>query len=429
MPEATRRQHRSAHFQAVLEDYQADRRLPTVVAAVLEDGEPVWSGQAGGEPGMDLRDTQYRIGSITKTMTAMLVLQCRDEALLDLDDPLGRFVPESGYRDARLRALLSHTSGMQSEPAGPWWERSPGVDAEKMVAANDGSGAVFAPGEAFHYSNLGFALLGEAVARLRGAPWDQVLAERLLQPLGLRRTSYLPQEPFAPGLSVHHLRGTLTREPMQDTGAMAPAGQVWSTLDDLATFLRHLAGIPELHVPAPPANDYALGTKLLDLGGRTFVGHLGSMPGFQATAFIHPGSGDGVVALTNATTGFAGPELTGRLLGEDTPAPRPPWIPSIAVPDAALELLGWWFWGNSVFEVRWENGLLEFRDVERGSLAERFDVREDRIIGVEGYHRGETLHVVRRTDGTASHLECATFVYTRTPYDPDVEIPGGHPTR
>ncbi len=419
---------RGEHFQAVLDDYQASRRLPTLVAGVLDGGELCWRGQAGGEPGSEpLVGNQYRIGSITKTLTAMLVLQCRDDGLLDLDDPVGRFVPETGYAGASLRELASHTSGMQSEPVGPWWERSPGIGFDALVRANDGSGRVLGAGEEFHYSNLGFALLGEVVARLRGAPWAQVLDERLLSPLGMGRTSYHPREPYAPGLSVHHLRGTLTPEPSQDTDAMAPAGQVWSTLDDLARLLRHLADVPELHEPQPPATDYGLGTKLLTLHGRRYVGHLGSMPGFQATAFIDPQQGDGVVALTNATTGFAGGELTGRLLGEETPAPADPWVPSVAVPDWGLDLLGHWYWGNSALEARWHNGGLALHDLARGTLAERFGLRGDRIVGEEGYHRSETLHVVRRPDGTIGHLECATFVYTRIPYDPDVPIPGGDP--
>ena len=73
---------------------------------------------------------------------------------------------------------------MQSEPVGPWWERSPGVPVEDLLAANDGSGAVFGPGEHYHYSNLGYALLGEAVARLRGEPWFSLVQERVLGPLG-----------------------------------------------------------------------------------------------------------------------------------------------------------------------------------------------------------------------------------------------------
>jgi hypothetical protein len=61
-------------------------------------------------------------------------------------------------------------------------------------------------------------------------------------------------------------------------------------------------------------------------------------------------------------------------------------------------------------------------------VAYEFEVRQDgRIVGTAGYHQGETLHVHRKEDGTISHLVCATFVYTRIPYDPEVEIPGGHP--
>jgi CubicO group peptidase (beta-lactamase class C family) len=425
-----------AHWQAVIAAYQASRRLPTIVAGVLDGGELVWTGTAGGPTTVD---TQYRVGSITKTMTAVLVLQLRDEGLLDLDDQLGRFIPESGYRDVALRELLSHTAGIHSEPAGPWWERSDGVEFDGLLAANDGASAVFGRGQIYHYSNLGFALLGEVVARLRGTPWWEVLTARVLAPLDMARTSYLPEEPAAQGLSVHHYAGTLTVEPATDTRAMAPAGQVWSTVPDLAVFLRFLAeGHPEvldrttlreMAVAQRPAAEYGLGMRTGPVAGLQLVGHLGSMPGFQAVAVVDQDNGRGLIALTNGTTGFAGIELAQRMLGDDTPPLAKPWVPSATVPEWVAELLGQWFWGNSAFELRWHNERLEFHDVARGSLAEKFaapDV-QGRIIGVSGYHHGEHLHVVRRPDGTVGHLECATFVYTRVPYDPDAPIPGGHP--
>lgn len=418
----------------VLEDYQARRRLPTLIAATLADGRIDWRGQAGG-PVAD--DTQFRVGSITKTMTAVLVLQCRDEGLLALDDELGRFVPESAHAGLSLRALLSHTAGLASEPAGPWWERSPGVSMETLLARNDRR--VLPAGAAYHYSNVGFALLGEVVARLRGAPWRTVVEDRLWRPLGMSRTSYLPVAPAAEGRSVDHLRGTVTPEPATDTGAMAPAGQVWSTIDDLAVladFLRdgHPDVLPattlaEMAVPQAPADRYGLGLFVVGSPAGTLVGHLGSMPGFQAAVFVSRSSGRGAVALTNGTTGFAGEELTALLLDPPELGEPQPWVPTRAVPTWAEELLGWWFWGNSAFEARFENGLLELRDLARGLVAERFDLRDDRIVGVEGYHLAETLHVVRRDDGGVSHLECATFVYTRAPYDPAAPIPGGAPDR
>jgi CubicO group peptidase (beta-lactamase class C family) len=408
---------RPAHLQAVLDRYQADRRLPSVVAGVLEGGRLSWTGTAGAATSSD---TQHRIGSITKTITALVVMGLRDDGLLSLDDELGRHVPESGgYARATLRELLSHTSGMQSEPAGTWWERSPGGSFEELVAANDGSGAVFGAGETYHYSNLGFALLGEVASRAVGRPWADLVADRVLGPLRMSRTSYLPQAPHAQGLSVDHLRGTLTEEPHHDTGAMAPAGQLWSTVEDLALLAGMLAGNPS-HVLAEPslaemrrqhADGYGLGLRLVPYADGVLVGHNGSMPGFQATVLVDPRRGSGVVALTNATTGFAGEELALALLGDHTPGPVPAWVPTDDVPEWAEPLLGLWHWGNSAYESRWQNGLLEWRDLARGyKLAEQFAWVDGRVVGVAGYHHGETLHVGE------DRLECATFVYTRTPY-------------
>jgi CubicO group peptidase (beta-lactamase class C family) len=243
----------------------------------------------------------------------------------------------------------------------------------------------------------------------------------------MTRTSYLPEEPYARGLSVHHLANTLTPEPLQDTGAMAPAGQLWSTVEDLATFAAFLAfGKPtvladqtltEMREAVPPALDYGLGVRLLPYADGVLSGHTGSMPGFQATLFVDPLAHVGVVALTNATTGFSGSELALAMLGDHTPTPVAPWKPADAVPDRARELLGYWHWGNTAFEVRWQSDLLEFRDLSMGGVVdEQFELRDDRIVGVAGYHHGETLHVVRREDGSVDHLECATFVYTREPY-------------
>lgn len=427
--EAADQDVRAGHFQAVLERYQAERRLPSLVAAVLGGDGPSWTtwagvaGQGGGT------DRQYRIGSITKTLTAVLVVQARDAGLLSLDDELGRTVPEAGGYAARtLRELLSHTGGMQSEPAGPWWERHPGGPVAELLAANDGSGAVFGPGEHHHYSNLGYGLLGEVLARVHGRPWWDLVEERVLRPLGMRRTSYAPAADAAPGFSVHHLAGTLTSEPAHDTGAMAPAGQAWSTVGDLALLGRFLVdGHPDvlaadslraMRQPVPPATDYGLGLRTFPYAGGVLAGHTGSMPGFQSVLLVDPVHRTGVVALTNATTGFSGPELARALLGDRTPGPATPWRPTERVPDWAAELLGTWHWGNSAYEVRWHDDRLEWRDLARGlALAEQFVRHDDgRVVGAAGYHHGETLHVVRRDDGTPDHLECATFVYTRTPY-------------
>lgn len=419
-------------WQAVVDVTQATGRLPSLSAGVLRSGELVWTGTAGegGSP-----DVQYRIGSITKTLTVATVLQCRDEGLLSLDDPIGRFIPETDYRDLSLRTMLSHHSGMQSEPVGSWWERSPGVDFATLVSANHAP--VAGPGEFFHYSNLAYALLGEAVSRLRGEPWWQVVQSRLLEPLGMGRTSYTPEAPAAQGYSVHHFEETLTREPHQDTGAMAPAGQAWSTVRDLARWASFLASgepgvldvesLQEASRSTAPGQEYGLGVRLLPFEGRWLLGHTGSMPGFMATLFVDPGSGDGVVALTNGTTGFDPNTFPEQMLGEGAVPSMPAWHPADDVPELVHELVGLWFWGNTAFELRWHLGTLELHSLAMQQLADQFELRGDEIIGSSGYHRGEQLHVVRRPDGSVSHLDCATFVYTRTPYDPAAPIPGPRP--
>ncbi|QDH10910.1 beta-lactamase family protein [Nocardioides dongxiaopingii] len=404
-------------------------RLPSVVGGVLRDGALVESAGVHADP-----STAYRIGSITKTMTAALILQLRDEGALALDDPVGRLLPGVGYADLTIADLLGHTGGMQSEPAGPWWERSTGGDFEALVAANDGTGAVAGPGEWFHYSNLGYGLLGEVVARLRGAPWWDVVAARLLEPLAMTRTTYGPDAergPHAQGHSVEHFTGRLALEPHTDTGAMAPAGQAWSTVADLAVWAAFLAGRrPDVLAAATLAEmgaprldpSYGLGLRVLDLGpdgARRFVGHTGSMPGFLASLFVEPASGDGAVVLANATTGLDADGVPHDLLLAEEPAPVEPWVPTTSVPPSVEPLLGTWFWGNSAVELRWSSDRLEVRSLQSGSLAHTFELRDDAtIVGVSGYHRGETLHV------HPTHLECATFVYTRVPYDPAAPIPG-----
>lgn len=425
----------STSYDDRLAALQGAGRLPSVCAAVARGGEPVWSGGISVLPGITPASA-YRVGSITKTLTAVLVLQLRDEGRLGLDDALGRFVPESGYADATLGALLSHTSGMQSEPAGPWWERVDGGPFDALVAANDGSGRVAAAGEWFHYSNLGYGLLGEVVARLRGQTWWEAVQERLLGPLGMGGMSYHPPADHAPGRSVAHFAHTLSAEPHSDTGAMAPAGQLWGTVADLLRWADFLVtGHPDVLAPATLAamaeprdahGSYGLGLQVVPAGPRTLVGHSGSMPGFMASVFVDRATRDAVAVLTNATTGLGATTVPGVLLGETDPPEAQRWEPSsYPVPADVAAVLGVWFWGNTGFGFEWTGGRLVARDLRTGAVHERFAPDGDGFVGTEAYHRGERLHL-RRT-GDVLHLECATFVYTRVPYDARVTIPGGHP--
>jgi hypothetical protein len=186
--------------------------------------------------------------------------------------------------------------------------------------------------------------------------------------------------------------------------------------------------LTEMATVQAPADGYGLGLRLLDAGGTTYAGHTGSMPGFLASVFVDRATRDGVVALANGTTGLATEALPRLLLGEEPPPASQPWTPGDEVPEIAEGVPGLWFWGNTALELRWHHGVLRLHEPGDPDDAYEFEIGDDAIVGTTGYHRGETLHVHRRPDGSVSHLVCATFVYTRVPYDPDVAIPGGHPT-
>ncbi|MEQ6899804.1 serine hydrolase domain-containing protein [Nocardioides sp. YIM 152588] len=427
-------------YDDALAGLQAAGRLPSVVGAVAERGSPAWWGRAGADPAPS-PETAYRIGSITKTLTAVLVLQLAEAGEVDLDDPVGRFLPDAPHGGATVAGLLSHTAGLPSEPSGEWWERTPGTDRAALFSANAGRPAIADAGELYHYSNLGFALLGAVVEEAHGTSWWEAVRTRLLTPSGMAATAYLPPEGCAPGRSVDHFTGRLTAEPHADTGAMAPAGQLWSTPADLLVWAGVLAhGHPgilgeawaaRMREPVAPAVDYGLGVRLLRVGGRSWVGHTGSMPGFQASLFVDPATDDAVAVLANATTGLPSDRVPGLVLAVDPPAPPEPWRPTATLPVSLAGVPGLWFWGNTAYSLEWWGSDLRLRDVRTGEVGDRFVVAGDgadaRIIGSDGYHRGEGLTVHRDAAGAVAHLECATFVYTRTPYDPASPAPGGHP--
>ena len=94
------------------------------------------------------------------------------------------------------------------------------------------------------------------------------------------------------------------------------------------------------------------------------------------------------------------------------------------MPEGVDEVLGIWHWGNTAEAFAWDNGALAVTALADGQERYRFASRTDgTFVGVSGYHHGETLRVVRNEDGSINHLVCATFVYTRTPYDPRAPIP------
>ncbi|MFQ1002098.1 serine hydrolase domain-containing protein [Modestobacter sp. SSW1-42] len=413
---------------------QREGRAPSLVAGVVRDGGLAWS-TGRGDVAEPHDDVQYRLGSISKTVTALVVMRLRDEGRLGLDDRLEQHLPGTPLGERTVGQLLSHLTGAGSESPGGWWERVPGGPLEDLrLGADD---VVLGAARRFHYSNLGYGLLGELVARHRRRPWEDVVRDEVLLPLGMTRTTPRPSGRAAAGSAVHPWADVVLPEPEHDAGVMAAAGQLWATLADLARLGAFLIGdtgdvlsaatLEEMTVPAGVDSSaagwsaYGLGLQVLRVDGHVLVGHGGSMPGFLAGVFVDRLEQAGAVTLANTTSGLD-PLVPGLLADLRAAEPRvvDAWTPS--EPAVPLDLLGVWFWGPAPHVLRAQaGGLLHLGPLPgRAGRASRFAPRPDGTwVGLDGYYAGETLRIA------PDHLDLATFVFTRTPYDPEAPVPGG----
>ncbi|MGA2528733.1 MAG: serine hydrolase domain-containing protein [Acidimicrobiales bacterium] len=437
---------------ARMADEQSVSRLPSLAVGLVRNGALFWRG-ALGSTGLDrferpIANTQYRIGSISKTFAAVEVMRLRDEGVLELNDDIGGHLEELAELPITIAQLLSHTSGLHAETAGPWWERTEGVGFDDLVASSlRPADLLCRPGRRFHYSNTGYAVLGELISRKRSKPFAKVLHDELLEPLGMDRTTLRPVAPFAQGLAVHPDADVVLSEPEHDAVAMAPAGQLWSTIDDLARWSEVLTGrCPEIvdpdtvaemtepiglvEVPGQPwTAAHGLGLQLWNLGGSHRYGHSGSMPGFVAMLIIDGETKDAIIALTNSTSGFR-PVFCDDLfviVSSQTPMSPPAFdLAPVAPGQGALDLVGVWYWGPRTYRVSLRaDGHLELRGVPYGRDASFRPNLDGTYSGEWGYFAGESLQARRRADGSVSHIDIASFVFTRTPYDPRADIPGG----
>ncbi|MGW0900394.1 serine hydrolase domain-containing protein, partial [Streptomyces goshikiensis] len=359
---------------------QSEGRAPSVVAAVVRGGELVWEGSRTSVEGHGPDgNVQYRIGSITKTFTAVLVMRLRDEGLLALGDPLEKHLPGTGAGEVTVGQLLAHTGGLAAETPGEWWERSSAALRPELSDVLGEEPFRHEPGRRHHYSNPGYTLLGSLVEAVRGKPWAEVLRAEVLEPLGLGRTSPLPQAPHAGGWAVHPWADVMMPEPLEDLGLMAPAGQLWSTTGDLARFAGFLArgdervlsadSVREMRRSAAPPEPglaevgYGLGLQLMDGDGRRLVGHSGSLPGFVAGLWLSEADDVAVVVLANCTSGLPATALAADLVAivaDAEPRFPEPWRPFREADQVALELCGPWYWGTSAQVLRLtSDGMLE----------------------------------------------------------------------
>jgi CubicO group peptidase (beta-lactamase class C family) len=440
---------------------QAQRkwRAPSVVVRVVRRGQTqldlaVGSADLGVdgladpallEPGDDV---QYRMGSITKTFTAALVMQARDAGLLALDDRLEQHLDVPAHGDLTLRRMLCHLSGLQREPVGEVWESLHGPDLVTMLHDLPDAEAVLLPQERWHYSNLAFALLGQVVAQVRGMTWEEALVQYLLEPLRLRRTTCAPTAPVARGYSADPYADRLLAEPLFPGNAFAPAAELWTTAADLGRWAAFwadpvadvlapstVAEMTHLHAMADLQQwtlGWGLGLMLHRRGERLLIGHDGAMPGFLASMVVHRDSRLGVVVLTNtgrsAEPGGLALELADCVLDE-VPEPDAPWVPGRPVPVDVEALLGIWWSEGTQYAVRWRGGDDEIDAVDGGHLEieavgtpasrppsvlrREPDRGADHWRVVSGREQGELLRAVRGDDGSVERLYWATYPMAR----------------
>lgn len=441
-------EHTRRLLDARLATEQTGQRLPSVAAGLMRDGELVWTGGRGRVLGQRPdTGTQYRAGSITKTFIATTVLRLRDQGQIDLSAPVGDYLAAGAASPITIGQLLSHSGGLRAETAGPWWERTAGSSLDDLIGSSLGPDAArFRAGRRHHYSNVGYGLLGALVAAVEARPWYDVIASWVLAPLRMQRTTLRPEAPHATGYAVHPHADVLLPEPEHDAGAMSPAGQLWTTVGDLALFARMLSGhsegplaagtLAEMREPIvvseqagqPWSAAYGLGLQLWNIGGVHFYGHTGSMPGFVAILQITDAPGaDAVIVACNSTTGFGralGTDLL-AILAENEPYCPPEWQPA-PVEDGLLSMLGTWYWGPAPYLLRLQAGRLELIRADGGNQTIRFHPDgHGGWRGVDGYQAGEPLVPIHGPHGTVIALDVGSFIYTRTPYDPAAPIPGG----
>ncbi|MEN9934538.1 MAG: hypothetical protein RLZZ387_1117, partial [Chloroflexota bacterium] len=293
-------------------------------------------------------DTLFEIGSIGKTFTAVALAQEAEAGRLDPRRPLRDYLPWLGLPEPRgpvaPHHLLCHTAGITAGP-----DFTP--EARFQLLALRDLPPSSPPGARFHYSNLGYKALGLLLERLAGAPYPQVIAERILRPLGMDASAPAITAEIRPRLAVGYAP-LYDDRPWHPSRPLLPApfletatadGCVAATAGDMAAFARALlgrgapllgeAGFGLLTSRAHPFDDqhaYGYGINVQQIDGRTHLWHHGGMPGFVAHLRCDLDSGLAAVALVNGPGApttictFALACLRAALSGEPLPELPPP---------------------------------------------------------------------------------------------------------
>ncbi len=317
-------------LQAILDEDVNALKVPGLQAFVLTPDGKTWSGTSGttdlARQNLMQRDDILRVGSVTKTFTAVIVLKLVEEGRLSLDDPMAKWFPDFPNGEAiTIRHLLNHTSGipeiipkvmMKSIIPSTYWKPEELVN---IIAQDESS---FRPRGTFEYSNTNYILLGIITEKITGKPFTQQLHEHIIDPLNLKNTYFIPYEQAPINLIPGFDRDLSVFPGMLDIGknntswatAAFTSGALASTADDLAVFFERLfAGallsqstmsemttfISASNPGFSEQNGSGLGLMRLEVDGQELVGHVGQFMGSTAIAMYSPDKSYLVVVTCN----------------------------------------------------------------------------------------------------------------------------------
>lgn len=300
-----------------------DGENPGAAVAILRDGKVVYrkfAGEANIEHGVPISDrTKFDIASVSKQFTGLAVAMLIDQGRIAQSDDIRKYLPEvpDFGKPITIGHLLNHTSGLRDwdAPLGLAGMRiEDGVTLDRILAfvANQKS-LNFAPGEQQTYSNTGYNLLALLVSRVTGQPFEQWAEEHLFRPLGMRDTAFNPDPHgiIAGKAASYEGRLPAKRATAGDTTAAMGSSSLWTTLDDLALWVRYLdsglddrPSLAKLYRSQGALNDgkstgYAFGNWYGQRQNVPMIGHLGLAAGYRASLHRFPEQHLAVIYLSN----------------------------------------------------------------------------------------------------------------------------------
>lgn len=313
-----------------------------ITAAVFKGDQVLWAqGFGWADPANRVPAgvrTIYRTGSISKSVTAILMADLVEEGTVALDDAVVDYLPEAaGFGDPRadtapitFRQLASHTAGLIREPELEGAAAGPIEDwGFKILASIPHTRYDTLPGSRYQYSNIGYGVLGYALQRAAGTSFMDLVEDRLFEPLGMRSSTFIVDPDLWRRVAVGFVNwddGTVDPElpalEHEGRGYKVPNGGVYATVGDLATFAAAVMGMTEhellepetrrevmtVQTPEEPDSGYGLGFSIRSValeGGDDvrFVGHGGSVAGYNMYLVFEPESGYGVALGRNYNRG------------------------------------------------------------------------------------------------------------------------------